>query len=261
MTIRIEPYKFWSGGSKALGKRCGILRATRRQVEKHGDFDYVINWGRGERRFNSEYINNPEQVVLASNKLRTAETLGNYGVSQPDFTTQKEVAAAWLAEGSTVMCRTLLRAFGGRGIVLVCPGEPLIAAPMYTKYIKKTDEYRVHVLGDKVIDVQQKRKRQEIPNEEVNYQIRNHRNGWVFCRGGVNPPDCVHTAAVRAVSALGLDFGAVDVGFNARRDKARVYEVNTAPGLEGSTLDKYFEAFKITLPELAGGAYRRRRNI
>ena len=215
--IRIQPYKRWSGGAKALGNRCGILRATPRQVERHGDFDYIINWGSSERKFNGTYVNEPEKVAIASNKLRAAETLGNYGVPQPTYTTDTEVAQGWLDEGSSVVCRTLLRANSGRGIILCTAenGTPLAKAPLYTKYVKKADEYRVHVLGDRVIDVQQKRKRQEVDNEEVNYQIRNASNGWVFCRDGVEPSPYVTDAAVRAVSALGLDFGAVDVVFRS----------------------------------------------
>jgi glutathione synthase/RimK-type ligase-like ATP-grasp enzyme len=155
----------------------------------------------------------------------------------------------------------MLRANGGRGIIVLSPGsgDDVPEAPFYTQYIPKTDEYRVHVWGGQVLDVQMKKRRTEIPDEEVNWQIRNHNNGFVFARDGVNPPDCVHTAAVRAVSALALDFGAVDIGYNAKRDKCRVYEVNTAPGLEGTTLDKYYEAIRNLFPEVAGGAYARRR--
>lgn len=260
MKVRIEPYKRWSGGARALGKRCGILRATPKQVQKHGDFDYIINWGNSERRFKGEYINKPEKVVLASDKLRTAEALGNYGVSQPAFTTDRKVAEQWIEEGNQVLCRKLLRASCGRGIVLAETVDALVRAPLYTMYVKKQDEYRVHVLGDRIIDVQQKKKRQEVDNDEVNYQIRNARHGWVFCRGGVEPPRAVTEAAVRAVDALGLDFGAVDVGYNAHHKSAAVYEVNTAPGLEGTTLDKYYEAFLEVLPALRSGAYQKRRN-
>lgn len=261
MKIRIEPYKMWSGGAKALGLRAGILRATRRQVQKHGDFDYIINWGNTARRFEGEYINNPEAVATACNKLDTARILGEFEVPQPDFTTDREVSQVWFDAGSEVVCRTLLRANGGRGITLASHERQvlLVRAPLYTKYIPKTTEYRIHVLGDKVIDAQEKRKRQEIPNEEVNYQIRNASAGWVFCRGGITVPDCVSSAAVRAVSALSLDFGAVDVGYNARRERARVYEVNTAPGLEGTTLDSYYAAFVEVLPALRGGRYELRR--
>jgi glutathione synthase/RimK-type ligase-like ATP-grasp enzyme len=45
-----------------------------------------------------------------------------------------------------------------------------------------------------------------------------------------------------AVQALGLDFGAADVGFN--NNKASVYEVNTACGLMGKTLEAYAEAIR-----------------
>jgi D-alanine-D-alanine ligase-like ATP-grasp enzyme len=44
-----------------------------------------------------------------------------------------------------------------------------------------------------------------------------------------------------------LDFGAVDVIYNRAQDKAYVLEVNTAPGLEGSTLDNYVEAIQKVL--------------
>jgi glutathione synthase/RimK-type ligase-like ATP-grasp enzyme len=260
VTVRIEPYKMWSGGAKALGERAGILRATKKQVAKHGDFDFIINWGNSQRRFNGEYINKPEAVANASDKLATASILGSYAVPQPDYTRDIQVAQQWYDEGRTVVCRTLLRANSGRGIQLASKdGQDLVKAPLYTKYVKKSDEYRVHVVGGKAIDVQQKKKRQEVDNEKVNYQIRNACNGWVFCRDGVVAPTCVTDAAVRAVDALGLDFGAVDIGYNRKHDRADVYEVNTAPGLEGTTLDKYYEAFSVTLPELSRGAYARRR--
>lgn len=265
--IRIEPYKTWSGGAKALGERAGILRATNRQVQKHGDFDVVINWGRSERRFNGEYINQPESVVQASDKLRACALFEEAGVPIPEWTTDRSVAEGWVTDGgSHVVARRLLRANGGRGIVLVGPeGSELTstrevpAAPLYTKYIKKADEYRVHVAMGEVIDVQQKKRNTSVPDEQVNWQIRNHSNGWVFARVGVVPPAAVIDAALAAVSALALDFGAVDIGFNQHTQAATVYEVNTAPGLEGSTLDAYFEAFRKHLPAINGGMYAKRR--
>ena len=57
------------------------------------------------------------------------------------------------------------------------------------------------------------------------------------------PEDC-EKQAVAAVVALGLDFGAVDVVYNVKEQKAYVLEVNSAPGLSGTTLDKYVEVFK-----------------
>jgi glutathione synthase/RimK-type ligase-like ATP-grasp enzyme len=260
MKIRIEPYKLWSGGAKALGVRAGILRATTRQVTKYGDFDLVINWGRSVRRFNCEYINAPEQVVLASDKLRTAKNFSDNGVPQPDFTEDRDIARGWVNEGCTVVCRKLLRASQGRGIVLAESSDEVCNAPLYTKYVKKAAEYRVHVAFGEVVDVQLKKRRLEVADDDVNWQIRNAHNGWVFTRDGVTAPSCVRDAAIASVASLGLDFGAVDIGFNAKAGAAVVYEVNTAPGLEGTTLDTYYEAFRKRLPQLDSGQHRRRRN-
>lgn len=266
MKIRIEPYKTWSGGAKALGKKCGILRATQAQVNKHGDFDVIINWGRNTRRFNGQYINTPDAVVRATDKKASFEAFQAASVPCPAVTTDRTVAEQWLGDGRSVVARKLLRANGGRGIVLVTPEgselgdtHELPNAPLYVEYFKKAEEFRVHVFGNTVIDVQQKKRRLEVPDEQVNWQIRNASNGWVFARENVEAPDCVKDSAGLAVSALGLDFGAVDVGYNRHKGTCVVFEVNTAPGLEGSTLDSYYEAFLAKFPDLRGGMYRRRR--
>ncbi len=263
MTLRIEPYKLSSRGAKILADTLGVLRATPRQVARHGTFDKVINWGMSERRFTDcEYINDPRAVQMASDKLETAKVLSEHGIPQPDWTDNRDVVREWLDGGNTVLCRTLLRASQGRGIVVLDPedGGEIPRAPLYTKYIRKTDEYRIHVCRDRIISQQMKRRNKDVPDDRVNWQIRNHDNGFVFCRGAVDAPACVKDTSINAVSALGLDFGAVDIGYNARRDKCRVYEVNTAPGLEGTTADHYRSAFLELLPELNAGAYQRRRN-
>lgn len=261
MRIRIEPYKRWSGGAKALGNRCGILRATPRQVEKHGDFETIINWGNSQRRFNGRYINEPEACSLASDKKACLEILAAEEIPCPPFTSEKVLAEEWLSNGISVVARTLLRANSGRGIVLCTPenGQAVPQAPLYTQYIKKAEEYRIHVVQGSVVDQQLKRRRLEVPDDEVDFQIRNASNGWVFTREGVAAPDCVLQASINAVNALGLDFGAVDVGYNIKYNAPCVFEVNTAPGLEGTTLENYYEAFLKMLPAIKGGMYRKRR--
>lgn len=271
MKIRIEPYKSFSGGARALADHCGILRATRKQVNKHGNFDVIINWGKSERRFEGEYLNSPEAVTVASNKLLAARAFSEAEVPQPGWTTDREEAQGWLEDGPVVE-RRLLRASAGRGIRVTSRVElgaqadeagaevPRIGqAPLYTRYMKKADEYRVHVFRGRVLDIQQKRKRQEVDNDDVDYQIRNAHNGWVYCREDVDCPPTVTEAAVAAVEALGLDFGAADIGYNRHHDNPFVFEVNTAPGLEGTTLDRYYYAFLEAFPSLNGGAYARRR--
>lgn len=263
MKVRFEPYKLKSKGCKNIASHLGVLRTTQHQVRKHGDFDLIINWGNSERRFNGRYINQPEAVALACDKRASLECLEKAGVPVPMWTTSRDCAQEWWDGGMLVVARTLLRAHSGRGIVLASSdnGTPLPNAPLYTVYNKKADEYRVHVVAGQVIDVQQKRKRREVDNDDVNYQIRNARNGWVFCRGEVDCPDSVVRAGIDAVTAMGLDFGAVDIGYNARKEEPCVYEVNTAPGVEGSTLDRYKSALLQLVPALRTGRFKQRRMV
>jgi glutathione synthase/RimK-type ligase-like ATP-grasp enzyme len=114
---------------------------------------------------------------------------------------------------------------------------------LYVEYIKKKEEYRVHVAFGHIIDVQRKGRNRDVPDEDVNWQVRNHGNGFIYMRGGVDIPDCCRSLALAAVESLGLDFGAVDVIWNEHEDRWYVLEVNTAPGLSGTTLEKYADAF------------------
>lgn len=244
MRVRILPYKAGSRSARALSEALGVprLRVVRTTFRPRAS-DVIINWGNSEPRFPDElYINRPGAVAFAQNKHSTFALLREHNVPHPDFVVRHEDAQAWLDEGAPVVARQLLRASQARGLVLVRPGEELPVAPLYTKYVKKADEYRIHIglLGGtyNVIDAQQKRRRS---GEESNPQIRNSANGWVYCREGVEPPEEAIEAAKGAVRALGLDFGAVDLGWNRHYRQPCVYEVNTAPGLEGTTLTRYAE--------------------
>jgi len=77
---------------------------------------------------------------------------------------------------------------------------------------------------------------------EIIYCRSTTTGGWVYARSDVAIPDMLCTIAMEAVLLLGLDFGAVDIGHKVNENKFFVFEVNTAPGLEGSTLDKYSKA-------------------
>jgi hypothetical protein len=199
----------------------------------------------------TQILNKPQNVRNASEKIRTftilQAELGNY---LPEWTTQRNIAEGWLItpiygnKKNAVLCRTLTRANSGRGIVLASTVEEIAPALLYTRYKPKTAEYRVHVftqLG--IIDVQQKRRRNDVERAATSSYIRSHDNGWVFCRDDIIVPDSVRTAAERAVNVLGLDFGAVDIGYDPTYGIA-IYEVNTAPGLEGLTLNNYVNAFR-----------------
>lgn len=253
MRIKMQTYIRGSASARALSRALGIKRLNfiRTNFVPNNN-DAIINWGSTEQRFPDDYyFNPPANVALATNKATALAALQQAGVPVPEFTNDPAIATEWLVGGDKVVARTMLRASGGRGIVLVGPDDQLPPAPLYTKYVKKKHEYRIHVFCGGIIAVQQKRRQRDA--ERLDNQIRNHVNGWVFCRKDVVPPDnAVKLAAKSAVDALGLDFGAVDIGWNEYRGEPCVYEVNTAPGLEGSTLDDYVKAFKNVLTEKEG---------
>lgn len=201
-----------------------------------------INWGNtndGLIRPGVRTLNTPAAVRLACDKGLSLSTLRQAGVRVPDFWT--DPAAVTCGDSHIILARTMLRASGGRGIVVVRPGDQLPHAPLYVKYIRKSAEYRVHVLGGAAAVVQQKRRRTDTEQTADQQLIRNYDNGWVFAVENVQfisngIREEVERQAVAAVAALGLDFGAVDIIVNRRGTEAFVLEVNTAPGIESPTV-------------------------
>lgn len=248
MRTRLIPYHAASASARDLARTMGIFR-----LKKEGSSfrarpsDVIINWG--NTTLTPRYwrvLNLARHVANASDKVTCLSMLEGRldHLAVPPFTTSIDAAREWFAtdEGCVVVCRTLTRASSGRGIVMAPLPDMIVPAPLYTKYIKKISEYRVHVVGNAVIDVQKKMRRTDIPDEQVNWQVRSHSNGFIFGREGVVLPDAVTADCVRCVNELGLDFGAVDVIFNAHQETYYVLEVNTAPGLTGTTLVNYANA-------------------
>lgn len=189
-------------------------------------------------------LNFSSLVEIAQNKLASFQAMSHEEVSIPKFSPNIQDAREWIEEGATVVCRTLLRGSEGRGIVLAASNEELVRAPLYVKYVKKQDEYRIHIMAGQVIDQQQKRRSREVADEDVDWKVRNHSNGFIFAREGCSPPPMVVVESLKAMASLSLDFGAVDVIWNAHEQKAYVLEINTAPGLEGTTLESYSNGFR-----------------
>lgn len=248
--VRLTPYKKASGSAKALARSAGVLRLNQRTSFRPRPRDLIVNWG-SHTYPNSEfnivgtaprYVNRPEAVYKARNKLLTFRAFAEHDVPTVEWTEEKTLADDWWAGGHIVMVRNTLVGQGGSGILVCAPGGLApIQAPLYTKYFKKRREFRLHIWNGGLLDLQEKKKRR---NTDVNYHIRNYDGGWVFTREGVACPQAVTDACVKAVAALGLDFGAVDVGWNEHYQKAAVFEVNTAPGIEGTTLERYASKIK-----------------
>lgn len=239
-TLVVRPYSMRSKSAKALANALGCQR-----LQQPVGNVAVVNWGSG----GYQGLNKPDAVSRAVNKVATLSWLKSAGVRTPDWTTDPREAKQWLREGATVMCRTKLNGHSGQGIVVAKTILDLVDAPLYTKYVNKEKEYRVHVFNGKVIDARQKVKATDGRAVTSEY-INTHTNGYVF--KFADPPSDARQQAINAVKALGLDFGAVDVvvesvtgtGGIGISYRAYVLEVNSAPGLTGTTITRYVDAIK-----------------
>lgn len=243
--IRIYPYKQGSRSARALADALGgrVLKLEGSRFRPRAG-DLIINWGATRCPF-QDRLNSSASVVQASDKLCAFDALRDNGVRVPRFwTNREEIPNDYdYAEGRRpIVCRTVLNGHSGRGIVLANSPAELVHAPLYVEYVPKQEEYRIHVVGGVVVATQRKARRMDVENPD--WKVRNHANGFNFVREGVVAPADVTAQSVAAVAALGLDFGAVDVIWNERRQEAYVLEVNTAPGLEGTTVDDYANAFR-----------------
>ena len=216
----------------------------------------VINWGSSripEHVMGTKLINTPENVHATVNKLTFFEKMSDGdGPRLPEWTTDPEEVLDWIEDGKTVIARTDLTGHSGSGMVFIDKknvGNHL-DAPLYTVYKPKKEEFRVHVFNGEVIDVQQKLLRKEddlgnpIDPAKVDFRVRNLANGFIFGRNNINPNKDVLDQSVLAYRKSDLVFGAVDVIWNEKEGRAYVLEINSAPGLEGTTIGSYTKAFR-----------------
>lgn len=269
--IKIYPYNQASVSASLLSShmtadgRVGKVPRLRREGSTYkGNKNHtVINWGSSvalpTNFTKGRVINSPEAVSRAANKLtflQVCSTLGDESPRTPSWTTNKGEVAQWLSDGRTAFARTVLNGNSGEGIVDVISTEVLDSVPdgtLFTQYVPKKLEWRIHVGFGKVFDIQRKAAKttQSPEGFTPNWRVRNFSNGFIFERNsGAKPDEDVLCQAVKAVVNLGLDFGAADVIWNQKRGEAYVLEVNTAPGIEASTIYSYVNMF---IEELGGG--------
>lgn len=228
----------------------------------------VVNFGCQPDTLNFEVqMNPPHCVALASDKLAAFGAMSVVGVPVVPFSTSPfdviDQCPQYNHNGvptKTIVARTLTRASEGRGIEMIdCNVDgsartEVVNAPLYTAYIPKHAEFRVHVGKSHsgnyhIVDITKKARRTDTPDAEVNWRIRNYDNGFVFAREGIDMADPliqrVMAAGKLAVQSLLLDFGAVDIVVQANTARSvYVLEVNTAPGMEGTTLERYTQFFE-----------------
>ena len=162
-------------------------------------------------------------------------------------------------------------------------------AQYFQSFIDIKDEFRLHVFGGKVIyavkkvkndteagwsnqrkekinDYAQKSninvdaatidyalsvlyKEQQLPDRIV----RSNHRGWKFSSVSVATLSAaMKNAAIKAVSVAGLDFGAVDCCID-QNSHPYIIEINSGPGLQETTLEKYVTTLQAKINEIVDG--------
>ena len=196
------------GKAKRLWKTIGVAEE-----------DFLVNWGSSLPKFEYGEVLN-KQVI--HNKYKELQILTNAGV---------ECVESSLIRRTDWLARRFKHQESNDLLAHLDTGD------YYTKLRPISQEFRVHVFQGKSIRLAMKVPRVEHPHPV----FRSWGAGWKFSYGAdaqewASPP--LRNLAKRAVTALGLDFGAVDIG----RQPDGVFfvlEVNTRPGLEGGTIEAY----------------------
>lgn len=262
MQANILPYKQGSGSAKALAEALGIKQLKLKGSKYKGSKDkIVINWGNSMANNEVEkstVINKPEAIQLASNKLEFFQKMRDHNdntldggadyIPIPRFFTQAREAALFVGKSGPVMARTVLNGHSGAGIVYCEAVDDVFNNPakLYTQYIPKTSEFRVHVSGGKVIDIQKKARKRDVPDDKVDWRVRNLDNGFIYARNleDMQLTELIKMQCINAVEVCGLDFGAVDVIYHKKSKTYYILEINTAPGLAGTTVASYAKSFE-----------------
>lgn len=242
--ILIRPKPGPSNGAQVVKRALGAVLSRTNPIRRQ--FRTVVNWG-GTQSIQAaagvRVVNAPAAVAKAVNKRECLSALSDGDVNIPEFIVSETVMKDKIAvDGSGIwLARTCITGSAGAGIKVMRSVADLVPAALYVKYIKKTEELRIHVAFGQAIFRQEKKRSSAAEQTADQKLIRNHGNGWVFCPREVVPDGVAEREAVKAVAALGLDFGAVDIVVEKTTGKPYVLEVNTAPGIESPTLTAAYE--------------------
>jgi RimK-like ATP-grasp domain len=246
----------WKGGTpRRLAKSLNFKVVAPSETIKvqSRKLNIVLNWGCTiihTLHYNKLY-NFPPVVRVAANKLSTFKALSNARIPVLEFTEDDNQAKDWNSK-HTVVGHHDLHGHAAKGLSVFkkgagIPDEEAIKIDLWTKYFPKKVEARVHVVrvaDDHYRHMYLEKKRVKADRyEEFNLEeipstyIRTYDRGWVFCREVTEDAQAV-TLAVDAAKSIGLDYCAVDILINDKGER-RIGEINTAPGLEGKSLEFY----------------------
>jgi len=215
------------------------------KTNRHYFYDTLVRWG-CVASIDCEIEYNPAEAISnSSDKLKARRIMEQNNVAIP-----KTYGLAEIPEDYPVIGRPR-KHYGGNHFYFCEDFYDYVearqnGAEYFTEFYPKTTEYRVHVAHSKVI----------ILAEKVVDENGDNQNPWNLNENGDckefntlrwgEYPHHITTLGIRAVRALGLDYGAVDILADpayGNYPQAVVLEVNTSPLLGEYGQSRYAEYF------------------
>ena len=182
-------------------------------------------------------FNSPDFINLVSHKQRFSNAIKDK-FATPEFIRDREPRD----DEFPIVIRELMCSFGGKGIVM-CPDresfDEAYNGSYWTRFVKTTQEFRVHILGGNVARLF---KKVRIPIDDVTpaeeeFPIRTIKSGnYRFSLRRDNNLFPELNGVVRQLhDEIGGECYALDVGELPDNNGWFIYEANSAPGLNPNT--------------------------
>lgn len=248
-----------------LGSRIKVLKGLRKMTKPHSR-DTLIRWGTTAYREKDELFgnvwNSASSILRNTNKLRTFDHFRDADLDVPKIFRNKRDIDTFPVLGRSI------HHHGGMDIVKINGSRFLDRndfsripnKDFYVEFIPSREEYRVHVFRGEIVRVTRKVFRGVNRDGETvrENEIKNDVNGWGHQNVAVeNLREEYGEAAVKAVEAIGLDFGAVDLLISRNRTPYPL-EVNSCPRLNSVGIEKYVRIITGNLEEETAPARPRR---
>lgn len=196
----------------------------------------VLRWGCSADVGYPVDINTPGIINLASNKLAWSRRLSENGIFTPLYSTEEPSATDY-----PIIVRTTLSGFGGAGIHVCENAEQWrhFAEHYWTRFIKISSEFRVHVLGGTIVRLF--RKVRETGEPEEQFPIRNLQRGYSFKLSSLDTKQKLVSLVGTLLTVIGATektMLALDVGWT---DRGWLFlEGNSAPAMANENTRKLY---------------------
>lgn len=197
----------------------------------------VIRWGNLDPISDQIIEINPREFIILCSKINFSNLLYKY--TNKFFSVITFYPMTETPEKFPVVIRETLTSFGGDGIFVVTSIDEFKnfqqKANYWSQWIPMESEFRVHVIGGKIVRIF---KKECTTNDE--FPIRNSKNCSFSLRENFDSFPKLQTVIENISNTLPKNtFYGLDIGYNKQKKQYTIIEANTAPGLNNNTAEIY----------------------